>query len=212
MNIKLKAIGILITPLVIGLGYSSVLKAELDPEIHKLCLEAKDYVGCTKSIKGYKSDEEYKGNKCPSGYAYIGDWTCQKVVCIYHFWMGGRGANNNPILAGKSSWSCPSRLWSIPMQHGSLSLGEAAAIGFDDNCPTKEPTIGWNSSCETAPNNWRELEAARKEALRPKCHIKLHDYNCNYQEYLDANPSRKAWAEANPEMASNERIKLESVD
>lgn len=40
------------------------------------------------------------------------------------------------------------------------------------------------------------------------CGRVLKDYDCNYSAYLEANPSVKAWAEANPEMAAKERIKL----
>ena len=40
------------------------------------------------------------------------------------------------------------------------------------------------------------------------CGRVLQDYNCNYSVYLEANPSIKAWAEQNPELAAKERIKL----
>ena len=40
------------------------------------------------------------------------------------------------------------------------------------------------------------------------CGRVLKDYDCNYSAYLEANPSAKAWAEANPEMAAKERIRL----
>ena len=40
------------------------------------------------------------------------------------------------------------------------------------------------------------------------CGRVLRDYDCNYSAYLEANPSVKAWAEANPEMAAKERIRL----
>lgn len=36
----------------------------------------------------------------------------------------------------------------------------------------------------------------------------LKDYECNYDAYLDANPSVKAWADANPELAAKERTRL----
>ena len=40
------------------------------------------------------------------------------------------------------------------------------------------------------------------------CGRVLQDYDCNYSAYLDANPSVKAWAESNPELAAQERARL----
>ena len=40
------------------------------------------------------------------------------------------------------------------------------------------------------------------------CGRVLQDYNCNYDAYLEANPSVKAWAESNPELAAKERVRL----
>ena len=40
------------------------------------------------------------------------------------------------------------------------------------------------------------------------CGRVLKDYECNYDAYLDANPSVKAWADANPELAAKERTRL----
>ena len=31
---------------------NSVEAAEVDPKIHKLCIEAKDYAGCVRAMKG----------------------------------------------------------------------------------------------------------------------------------------------------------------
>ena len=41
---------------------------------------------------------------------------------------------------------------------------------------------------------------------------KLEKYGCSFDAYLEANPSKKKWAELNPEMANKERIKLQSID
>ena len=81
-------------------------------------------------------------------------------------------------------------------------------MGFDDNCPAIEPEIGWNSSCETAPKDWKKI----KETEKPNCNFGIQKYDCSYNAYLDANPSMKKWAELNPEMATKERIKLQSID
>ena len=56
------------------------------------------------------------------------------------------------------------------------------------------------------------LGAMKGYAPKPECNVKLHDYECSYDKYLEANPSMKTWAELNPEMANNERLKLQSVD
>jgi len=40
------------------------------------------------------------------------------------------------------------------------------------------------------------------------CGRVLQDYGCNYDEYLAANPSVKAWAEKNPGLAAKERVRL----
>ena len=57
-----------------------------------------------------------------------------------------------------------------------------------------------------------ELDAMKGYAPKPESNIKSEDYECSYDKYLEANPSMKTWAELNPEMANNERLKLQSVD
>lgn len=47
---------------------------------------------------------------------------------------------------------------------------------------------------------------------KPSCNFKLQKYECSFNAYLDANPAMKQWAEQNPQMAENERIKLQSID
>ena len=183
--------------------------AEVDPKIHKLCIEAKDYAGCVRAMKGeiVPSQQTSSGNKCQTQFAYIGNGNCQRVGCRYGWWATGSG-NHNAIVAGKSDWKCPRQFRNGVFLTGSLILEEVAPISFDPKCPEVEPDIGWNSSCETAPANWKELEEAKK----PKCNFKLQKYECSYNTYLEANPSMKKWAELNPDMAAKERVKLQSVD
>ena len=50
--------------------------------------------------------------------------------------------------------------------------------------------------------------AATKKPKQLDCGRVLQDYGCNYDAYLDANPSVKAWAEANPDLAEKERVRL----
>lgn len=51
----------------------------------------------------------------------------------------------------------------------------------------------------------RRPKAKQKEVV---CKVPLSDYGCNWEKYLDANPSIKAWAESNPAMAAKEKIRL----
>lgn len=59
----------------------SVEAQAVDPKLHKLCIEAKDYAGCIRSMKGdeatirvinQESAPLPAGNSCPIGYAYRG--------------------------------------------------------------------------------------------------------------------------------------------
>ena len=53
-----------------------------------------------------------------------------------------------------------------------------------------------------------ELSKPKPSALSaPK---KLVPFECDWNAYLEANPSMKAWAESNPEAAEKQRIKLEA--
>ncbi len=47
---------------------------------------------------------------------------------------------------------------------------------------------------------------------KAQCAVSIRVYNCSYNEYLEANPSIKIWAEANPDLANKERIRLQSID
>ncbi|QNJ26808.1 putative conserved secreted protein [Synechococcus sp. SYN20] len=198
---------ILLAPLLLAVSLPAL--AEVDPKIHKLCIEAKDYAGCVRAMKGeiVPSERTGVGNKCQSQFAYIGNGNCQRVGCKYGWWLTGRTSNNS-IVAGKSNWKCKSVFRGGIYLSGSLILEEVAPVGSDENCPPIEPEIGWNSSCEKAPANWKEVEEAKK----PKCDFKLEKYDCSYNNYLEANTGMKKWAELNPDMAEQERIRLHSVD
>lgn len=50
--------------------------------------------------------------------------------------------------------------------------------------------------------------ATKQNKAKPSCGRVLQDYDCNYDTYLDANPSVKAWAVANPDLAAKERTRL----
>ena len=177
---------------------------EVAAEIHELCIKAADYRGCVEAQKGAT---EYVGNKCLDGYAYTGNGNCQKVDCLYTWWgrVESIDRQHDSLVAGKSTWKCPTKMsWGI-IRTGVMQLGAVSPITSSEECPPVEPKIGWNSSCEHAKPGWKENEA---EAKRPKCDAKLVPYECNWNAYLNANPATKAWAEANPSMAEQERIRM----
>lgn len=141
--------------------------AEVDAKTHKLCLEAKDYLGCVQAMKGesVSTPKSQVGNKCQTQFAYIGDGNCQRVGCKYGWWATGRD-NNNSIVAGKSSWECKTVFRNGLFLSGSLILEEVAPVAFDEKCPAVEPEIGWNSSCETTPEKTVAREIERLEIER----------------------------------------------
>ena len=60
---------------------ASKANPQVEPSIHKLCIEAKDYAGCVRAMKGDTSNttrqirsqgaDIAEGNQCPSGFAYV---------------------------------------------------------------------------------------------------------------------------------------------
>ena len=55
------------------------------------------------------------------------------------------------------------------------------------------------------------IETALQSPVKAKqlnCGVVLKEFDCNYDAYLDANPSVKAWAEANPALADKERARF----
>ena len=79
----------------LGLGLSAPIyaqtAAQVDPKIHKLCIEAKDYAGCVRAMQGdttpttrqinSQGADIAEGNECPSGWSYIGGGNCMEVKC-----------------------------------------------------------------------------------------------------------------------------------
>ena len=64
----------------IFLSFALESHASVDPEIHKMCIEAKDYLGCVKAMKDDSNATQEKnitvdldkvrntGNMCPDGF------------------------------------------------------------------------------------------------------------------------------------------------
>lgn len=128
----------------LSLPLTPALASEVDPAIHKLCIEAKDYLGCVKAMSGDSTSSERQsvdidmirtsGNSCPSTHAYTGAGYCEKVICIPNY----RGHDYR--LGGKG-WSC----------RGGTTLqfqGSPIRATSDERCPLVEPEIGKNNSCQ----------------------------------------------------------------
>jgi len=141
------------------------------------------------------------GNSCPNQYRYSGAGYCQLVQC---FKRGLFGKGHSEHLANKGI-SCS----------GGAQLewtGKMVRASNDPNCPNREPGIGYASSCEGQQGSSSNSLNKDNKPKNSNCDFKLRKYDCSYAKYLEANPSIQAWAEANPEMANKERIKLKSVD
>lgn len=190
--------------------------AEVDPQIHKLCSEAKDYVGCVKAMTGQTDSPtrteqtvikidggiQASGNSCPGGYAYSGGGYCRKVECRDQF-------NNKKELL-ENGWKCPKFLGMYVT--GALSWGnDYMRATMSKECPDREPMIGAKNSCESKYPE-PPKPAAPAKPPEPECHRALKEYRCSWSKYLEANPSVKAWAETNPSLAQKERLRLQAVD
>ena len=196
-------------------------QAAVDPKVHKLCIEAKDYQGCVRAMLGDTSPttrliqsqgaDIAEGNQCPSGFAYVGGGNCMEVKCAYSPSGYGYDQGHDQRVAGKADWGCKYSFW---QGAGVMQLVGSARASVSLKCPPGEPVIGYNSTCQNAPPGWvSPSEKAAKEAKEgPICDFKLKGYACSYSKYLDANPAMKAWADANPEMAKQERVRLQSID
>lgn len=204
--------------------------AEVDPKIHKLCIEAKDYAGCVRAMKGDTSSSTVireirsqgadiaEGNQCPAGTAYMGGGNCQQVKCEYPRSIAYASLGHDQLIAGlkdkygKDVWGCPFKLF---FGRGRLRLsGAILRASTNPACPPGEPKLGFTSTCQTASSGWLppDLAAERAKKEGPKCDFKIQKYSCSYDAYLKANPNIKRWAELNPEMANKQRIKLQSID
>ena len=122
-------------------------QGSVDAKTHKMCLQAKDYMGCVNAHVGRSNSLEVfnnpgtassRGNSCPYGYAFIGQGYCTEVICK----MGGR---NNPLLAGKK-WKCTPKPGET---RANLEPGPKVRAGNNNQCPSGDPQIGWSSTCET---------------------------------------------------------------
>ncbi len=125
--------------------------AQVDPKIHKMCLQAADYQGCVNAQSGNSGQKRMtidkglalaEGNQCPDMMAYVGGGTCRSFYCVVS--SGG----HDQTLAGKD-WSCKGGgLFRSPV----MRLGNTTArASYNKKCPPArlfEP--GWENTCR----NW----------------------------------------------------------
>jgi len=79
-------------------------------------------------------------NSCPDNYAYAGNLTCREVICRDHV-LNKTG--NDPYLGGKM-WGCKKQI----IFRQELDWGpDTKQLKHDKLCPSKIPSIGWQSSC-----------------------------------------------------------------
>ena len=133
------------------------VSTQVDPRIHKLCLEAKDYAGCVRAMNGDTSSttrqinsqgaDIAEGNQCPSGWAYVGGGNCMEVKCIYPKYLGQGERGHDQRIAGKN-WSCGGVGWFT--WPGVLRLEGNARASINPDCPKGEPEIGYNSTCQSS--------------------------------------------------------------
>ena len=161
MNTKVLKISISI--LIFG-AIHPIAFGQVNQDFHKICLQAKDYAGCVRVMKGedsIKIDQTNReglrsevGNSCPSGYGYAGGGQCRSIKCAYL----GIWGKHTPELAGKGH-SCPDQkgfrplFGSLTMFWGDLYMKPIA----DPKCPQTEPGIGEISSCSSI-NNFKPLQ------------------------------------------------------
>lgn len=153
---------ICLSALIIPYQGQSMAAPKVDPSIHKLCVEAKDYLGCVRAMSGDTTSNSNRsitsqgsditeGNQCPNGFAYIGGGNCQDVKCEYR---GATALGHDQLIAGlkdnegKDVWGCKHSFW-----HGSGVLrlsGVIVRTTINPLCPKGEPRPGFNSTCQTS--------------------------------------------------------------
>ena len=163
---------IFLMPLLAAITLPTTVNTGVDPEVHRICLKASDYVGCVKvQTEGYPAPARMiiqegasiaEGNSCPDSHAYIGNGYCQRVYCD----IGGARlfASGHDRRLGGKGWACKSR-WDFA--GGSLKFSTnnpAVRTSFDKRCPSEQPEIGRNNSCQNGLPE-KEIKAASKPPI-----------------------------------------------
>jgi hypothetical protein len=125
--------------------------ANVDPDVHKLCVDARDYAGCIQmQQQGAESPTKLSLNACPAGHAYSGAGYCTRVICdsprggmITRMVLSSDG--HDPELAGKGN-KCPRT--GLFSRNGSLRWGtDTVAAANDPACPDMPLQVGWQNTC-----------------------------------------------------------------
>ena len=147
-------------PFISGLVLATAIPVSaqgVEPRVHEMCSEAKDYAGCVRAMTTDISEPPVQrlinsngadiaeGNQCPAGWAYVGGGNCQEVKCVYNMATGlGFDTGHDQRVAGKANWSCKSSFW---YGAGVMQLVGNARTSVNPDCPPGEPKIGYNSTC-----------------------------------------------------------------
>ena len=127
--------------------------AEVDGKIHKLCIEAKDYAGCVRAMKGDTSPETTvnqiqrkganltEGNTCPAQHLSSGGGYCQRVICIK---AGLWGKGHDQGLGGKGNFCKGGAELRWDNNH------QPVRAAFDKRCPPGDLDIGFANTCRQA--------------------------------------------------------------
>ena len=142
----------LLIPLLAAFALPTAVNAGVDPAVHNLCKDVKDYMGCVKAQYGQSMQPRMtidQGealitgfNSCPVGYRYKGNGFCGEVKCHQAGeWFVG---NHNPVLKGKDSWCKAFGLGS----GGRLDFTSSTVrASFNPLCPSIDFEPGWESTC-----------------------------------------------------------------
>ena len=162
----------LLLPLLAALLFPTSVNANVDPEVHRICLKASDYAGCVKvQTEGSAASTRMiiqedasisEGNACPDSYAYVGKGFCQRVYCDIKGmrWL----ARGHARLLGGKGWECKPR---FDFAGGSLRFSTVNPVirtSLDKRCPSEEPEIGRNNSCQNGLSE-KEIKAASKPPI-----------------------------------------------
>ena len=159
----------LLLPLLAAIALPTAVNANVDPEVHKLCLPAADYLGCVKAMTTKPADipslrliegaTELTGNSCPTGYAYAGagqcrlvEWNIRNYVGVDHLGLASAGWIEVKGLFGE--------LWAF-------KFTDSIKAVVDPSCPNKEPFKYTRSSCEERPKP-PEIQIMKKWVRRIK--------------------------------------------
>ena len=160
---------LVLAPLIFVLASPS--QADVDSKVHKMCLQAKDYLGCVKAqttkatdipnLRVIQGQTELTGNACPRTYGYSGAGYCTIVICQDRWKV-------EPDLKDKFWTGCG-------LFKPSWGRQVVKAV-VDEKCPANEPIIGTQSSCFT--QDYLDQIKAEKKRLRKermKDRINLND-------------------------------------